>query len=400
MYRQSNSSVTTLSTTTTNHSSSVSAKVFQSNILLGNENGAYAQTTNTPIQQCSKPSQHVAFLKVHKASSTTVMNIFLRYGDSHNLNIVLPKTKDQGLWNYLGAGTTVQKSRINKIPANESYNILCNHVVYNRDAFHELLGPTSINIGIVRDPFTHFPSAASYYGLVNAMSKRFGENVAPRDLLSYFLKSPSTYGKAPHVHNGMFFDFGLPVNQFENETAINNYLLKIDEEFPLILVTELFDESLVLMKRMLCWDLKDILYVPLNINKKKQRDPIVLSEQAKMDLFAYNYADFKLYIFAKERLLKQIANEVDLKSEVIHFRRINKFVSDFCRKCAAQNFKTKEDFLTIDGSAWNKKFIIYSNDCEFMMSQELSLLLKLMTKAELKYNNWVKSLINPRHVVA
>jgi hypothetical protein len=45
------------------------------------------------------------------------------------------------------------------------------------------------------------------------------------------------------------------------------------------MLTEYFEESLVLMKRILCWDLKDILFVPLNINKKKQKHPINLSEQ-------------------------------------------------------------------------------------------------------------------------
>lgn len=386
------------STTTTVGSKVINSTLKHLNLDIGN-NTNVIPTTTAVLSKCSQPRQNVAFLKVHKASSTTVMNIFLRYGDSNSLNIVLPKTRKQNYFNYLGYGTTVQKSRINKIPTNETYNILCNHVVYNRDVFRELLGPNSINIGIVRDPFTHFPSAASYYGLLNHLSIRIGRGVAASDLLSLYLKSPKTFGKSPHVHNGMFSDFGLPVSKYDNELAINQYLEKIDREFSLILVTELFDESLVLMKRTLCWEIKDILYVPLNINKKKEKNPIVLSEDAKKDLFAYNYADFKLYIFAKERLLKRIAHEENLMTEVTEFKRINGIVSEFCHKCKKSNFKTN-DYIEINESTWNSKFTMYPKDCKFMMSPELQLLTTLMAKANRKYHNWLKSQGNRRHVVA
>lgn len=338
--------------------------------------------------KCTVPKTNVAFLKVHKAGSTTVMNIFLRFGDSHSLNIVLPKTTKQHAFNYLGYGKSIQKERINRIPGNETYSILCNHVVYNKTVFQEVLGPNVINIAIIREPFTHFPSAASYYGLINKMRKRLGIKIDDQRLLSAYLMSPSIFGHHHRTHNGMFADFGLASNQYYNETAINKYLLDLEKDFALVMLIEYFEESLVLMKRILCWDLKDILFVPLNINKKKQKHPINLSEQDKRNLFKYNYADFKLYFFFREKLFKQIKNAGDdFQPEVKHFKNIHLSVKKYCYQNQLKKFSGYV-VLTMKASPWNKEFTITPGDCKFMMSAELPLLKQLMSKAEKRYNTW------------
>ena len=337
---------------------------------------------------CTRPKTNIAFLKVHKAGSTTVMNIFLRFGDSHSLNIVLPKTTKQSTFNYLGYGKSIQKDRINRIPGNETYSILCNHVVYNKTVFQDVLGPNAINIAIIREPFTHFLSAASYYGLIKKMRKRLGIKIDDQRLISSYLMNPSVFGHYHHTHNGMFADFGLPSNQYYNETAINNYILDLDKDFALVMLTEYFEESLVLMKRILCWDLKDILFVPLNINKKKQKHPINLSEQDKRNLFKYNYADFKLYFFFREKLFRQIKDAgADFQPEVKHLKNIHFSVKKYCYQNQLKKFSGSV-VLTMKASPWNKEFTITPDDCKFMMSSELPLLKQLMSKAEKRYNTW------------
>ncbi|CAC5402999.1 GAL3ST1 [Mytilus coruscus] len=355
-----------------------------------NKSSTIGMSQSIKLSKCHNPINHVAFLKVHKASSTTVMNIFLRYGDSHRLNIVLPKSVKQSAFNYLGYGVTVQKKRINKIPSNETYNILCNHAVFDKEAFAELLGPHSFNIGIVRDPFTHFPSAAYYYGLLSRIKKRFSDIKDAEELLSIFLKTPDSFGSILHIHNGMFSDFGLPKKDFYNEEAINKGINDLDKEFALVMVTELFDESLILMRRILCWEIKDILYVPLNINKKKKKNPIVLTEDTKKNLFKYNYADFKLYMYFRDKLLEQIKDEGDdFYSEVRYFKKVHVMVTKFCNESYLKKFSSSESIL-IKASVWNKAFTINSQECKFMMSSELPLLKGLMSKAETRYNNWLE----------
>ena len=43
------------------------------------------------VDQCSTPKNNIVFLKVHKAASSTVQNILMRYGAERNLKFVLPK---------------------------------------------------------------------------------------------------------------------------------------------------------------------------------------------------------------------------------------------------------------------------------------------------------------------
>ena len=35
----------------------------------------------------------------------------------------------------------------------------------------------------------------------------------------------------------------------------------MDQQFTLILITDFFDESLIMMKHLLCWDWDDIVYI-------------------------------------------------------------------------------------------------------------------------------------------
>lgn len=369
-------------TTNTSHRFNSSTLLFNTTIK------AIASEVDLKIPICTQPKTKVAFLKVHKAGSTTVMNIFLRFGVSHNLNIVLPRTTSQTTFNYIGYGETIQESRIIRIPDNETFDILCNHVVYNKEAFQRVLGPDAVNIGIIRDPFTQFPSAALYYGITNQIRKRFGVKIDDQRLLSTYLYSPDLFGHTVHTHNGMFFDFGLPTKQFYNESAINNHIVELDKDFALIMLVEFFDESLVLMKKLLCWDLKDILYVPLNINKRKEKNPIVLSEEDKQNLFKYNYADFKLYLYFRNKLLRQIKNAgKDFNKEVNHFQTVQSSVTQYCHVKQKAAF-SGSDVFTVPSSSWNQDFVITPSECKFMMQSELPLLKELIKKADERYDQW------------
>ena len=58
----------------------------------------------------------------------------------------------------------------------------------------------------------------------------------------------------------MMFDLGLDLNYFENLTAVLRTSSSEGKEFDLVMIMDYFDESLVIMKRMLCRVMDDILY--------------------------------------------------------------------------------------------------------------------------------------------
>lgn len=78
----------------------------------------------TEKRKCGQPKNNVLFFKMHKCSSSTVQNILMRYGDLHNLDMVLPPSG-----NYLSHDKFTSKV-ILKFPV-EKYNIFCHHTRFD-----------------------------------------------------------------------------------------------------------------------------------------------------------------------------------------------------------------------------------------------------------------------------
>ncbi|XP_060599227.1 galactose-3-O-sulfotransferase 2-like isoform X2 [Ruditapes philippinarum] len=339
--------------------------------------------TNT----CREKKFHVSFLKVHKAGSTTLMNIFLRFAIENKLNIVLPRKSSGYGFNYLGYGKTVFKENIVPIPANETYNILCNHVVYNRKAFHSIMPNDTFYIGIIREPVSHFISAASYYGFYKHLRDSPLGKIYNEKVVSEFLKNPSrTKIQTYFMYNRMSYDFGIPKEKFHDVTYVNSYIDELKRDYSLVLVLEYFQESLVLMKRILCWDTKDILYVPLNAMGNKP--DFNLDDNDIKNLRKWNSADFKLYeSFSSVFNAKVESHGEDFKAEVVSFKQIQIQVKTFCFKSMRQG--KSESVLTIPKTNWGESFTVTLNDCRLMMEPELHMMKRLIENAWSKYNKTI-----------
>ena len=59
----------------------------------------------------------------------------------------------------------------------------------------------------------------------------------------------------------MSFDLGLEQKSFTEDEKISEFVDELSKKLNLVLIADYFDESLVLLKRLLCWDLEDIIYV-------------------------------------------------------------------------------------------------------------------------------------------
>ena len=68
--------------------------------------------------------------------------------------------------------------------------------------------------------------------------------------------------------------FELGLDSKSNSKAIKEYVAFLEEEFDLVLIADYFDDSVVLMKRLLCWELDDVLFVKTNerLDKDKATD--------------------------------------------------------------------------------------------------------------------------------
>ena len=250
-----------------------------------------AQTVNT--QECFTLKK-ILFLKTHKTGSSTMANIFFRYGDKRNLTFVLGEDTLLG-W--------PERFRItNAFPTYGDPDILCSHARFNKKPMNWLFPPKSSKyLTILRNPVDNFESAFNFAQL----GKSFGFGVNPVDSLEKFLDKPVPFYnsyKFPNrrnvmmylARNPMMFDLGLKFRYFQNLTAVNEYIQFLDKEFHLVMIMDYFDESLVLMKRLLCWEIDDILYVKLNERQEKEK-ATSLSLTVKENIRRWNKADVLLF---------------------------------------------------------------------------------------------------------
>ncbi|CAL4135510.1 unnamed protein product, partial [Meganyctiphanes norvegica] len=114
------------------------------------------------IQESScSPYHHFMFLKTHKCASSTVQNIFLRYGYQHNLTFAL------GNGHILGFPTKFNYNMLNLNLLNSSgvADIFTLHSRLNIPEHQKAIYSDAKWITIVRDPVQQFPSLFAYYEL-------------------------------------------------------------------------------------------------------------------------------------------------------------------------------------------------------------------------------------------
>ena len=89
------------------------------------------------------------------------------------------------------------------------------------------------------------------------------------------------------------WEFGLNSAHFDNAIAIKEKIDEIDSTFDLVLLTEKFEESIILLKDLLCWDYSDMTSLLLNAHNPRTKSKI--SAIARQELQHWMHADYQLY---------------------------------------------------------------------------------------------------------
>ena len=56
----------------------------------------------------------------------------------------------------------------------------------------------------------------------------------------------------------MLWDLGLPTGDMEDQRKVDAKIKDLDGQFEFVMLAEYFDESLVILAKMLCWDLREV----------------------------------------------------------------------------------------------------------------------------------------------
>ncbi|XP_014681257.1 PREDICTED: galactosylceramide sulfotransferase-like isoform X2 [Priapulus caudatus] len=226
-----------------------------------------------------KPVNDVFFLKTHKCASSSLQNLFMRYGKNRNLTFVLPS-----YGNYLGSPARFSSRMMMQHPSGV-YNIFCHHSRYSETQVRAVM-PYATFVSILRRPAELLESLYSFSKLTKLYGVDFDMFIRRPD--AYFARHKPGH---PPAMNTMLFDFGLDTIDSLNRAKVDAKIATIAKQFSLIMIAERFDESLVLLRDELCWSWDDVVVFKQNARIRKTR----LTEEQLALVDAWSAGDAALY---------------------------------------------------------------------------------------------------------
>ncbi|XP_006818322.1 galactosylceramide sulfotransferase-like [Saccoglossus kowalevskii] len=252
------------------------------------------KTKNAKQPRNCKPETNFIFNKPYKTGGGAVGALLYRYGLKHNLIAAFPADPTSSVIESInGSEVLVFKYPcVNRFPV---YNYISNHIRdYNYTLFKQFI-PKAKFITMARLPFRQMESLFYWnylhisLGLQNFSNpfETFLTNINYRKNVDRFVKS---------------FLNQLGHNEIKD---LEKRLLAYDKEYDLVMITEYMEESLLLLKQMMCWTFDDIVYYSQKISGRKPQHITSKMEE----VLAYKLSnDIRFYDYFNKTLWHKIHN--------------------------------------------------------------------------------------------
>lgn len=247
---------------------------------------------------------------------------------------------------------------------------------------------------ILRNPIPLLESSYVYYkDVVPAfrISKDVNEYLAsPR---KYYHRAD--YKQNIYARNIMSFDFGYDNNAEDSEKYIQAVVNEIEQNFHLILIADYFDESMILLKHALCWDLDDVVYFKLN--SRSQDTVQTLTPESEEQIKVWCSLDWKLYLHFNQSFWRRIEETIgleELEKEVNCLRTRQKELMETClldKEAVARDHIKNKALLPFQSGAAN---ILGYNLRQGLDNRTLRTCQK-MVMPELQYTSYLYAVQHP-----
>ena len=322
------------------------------------------------------PKKNFVFLQVYGCASENLAAMFGQYVLKNDRTAVLPVLEKR----YIGWPHYLHSHMYKKLQEN-MYNALIHRTVYNRSRIAALLPEDTVYITNIRDPAYRLGSALESGGM-----KSCGHMPQETDdVIQEFFTDMERYDniyKAPSnilqiekcrcikkgisiAKNAMAFDLGFYTgfhmytrDKSRNYTYIHQWLKDMHTQLDVIMIQERFNESLVFLKRYMCWGFRDIMYKTVTFVDRKEY--ISKYKEEYIHKFRqWSNVDTLLYDMASQLLTKRVESlGSDFQSEVAEFKRQLSAVNTFCTGDTGKSSEIK--FMA---SKWDGEYVITQADC-------------------------------------
>ncbi|XP_061639068.1 galactose-3-O-sulfotransferase 2 [Phyllopteryx taeniolatus] len=293
-------------------------------------NAVKENNTTVYTERKCLPSSHIVFLKTHKTASSTILNILYRYGESRNLTFALPRNKQKQLfYPHFFASHFVEGCSSRNV---KEFHIMCNHMRFRKAEVAKVMPADAFYFSIIRNPVAMMESIFIYYKSIPA----FHKTQSLDDFLDNRFQNYSSSVRNNHyAHNILAFDFGFnndvtaAVEDFEERT--NRSIAAVEQDFHLILISEYFEESMILLKHSLCWSLDDVVSFKMNSRSERTRRPLLPTTAEKIK--RWNALDWRIYMHFNRTFWHKVDTLIgreQMKVEVSHLKRLQAKLANTC----------------------------------------------------------------------
>ena len=374
----------------------------QSKIEINQENLKHSEqyqpfTESFAATKC-EPKQNIVFIKTFKTGGSTTTNILSRYAIKHNLNIH-GHVRCGNRWIY----------NLHCNLSNATTNLISEHISYDREFLSSIMPKDTIYVTQLRQPLSQLISWLNYHQEFDVADPAEWYNDTDLSPTRKFRRVSDIWKQ-------------LKVSMDGTEKDIE----KLDKQFDMVLITEQFDLSLLLLRRKLCWDISDMLYVPLktaSYTLNKNVHNFKVTHQNESDLLNRRYEQsnpnaYKLYNHFSKTFdkLVSIAGQ-DVREELQFYQKLKTNVTSFCSKYAKYithdssnflNVVNYSDVLNIPASRWGTARTMDPIDCAMMHLKKLVFqrisFIKEQNRSSINTNyrnrhraRWCNRLIKPVH---
>lgn len=239
--------------------------------LSGEDNGSVSAPATEDASLPCQPQQPVKrfiFIKTHKTGSSTITNLLFRQALRYDLRTVLPLAGRNRLnWPNQFDCSHIQGD------CKPNYDAINLHFIWRPETAQMIrrLIPGNVPVfTIVRDPVSHFLSSYNYHPKPAYLHNKTG-HVTPwllQDMVTnwrQYFRPSSDY--AAMMDNSMAFDLGI-LHRRENSQTISRKVIEVRiahlvAKLDFFLVQNYWAESMALLARKFCWDLRTVVWFQL-----------------------------------------------------------------------------------------------------------------------------------------
>lgn len=230
---------------------------------------------------------NVYFVKTHKTASSALQNVLIRLADKRSMRVVNDLKKEKNL--------------------NENHKI--NNKIYFFHGRHnvriaEEIFPRnrSLYMTILRNPADQLLSSINYFSRLKKEKENIMKNIENESAMKSLGKKAEIFCL---LKNSASYDLGYVECAESYKNSAENLIERFKKDFDLVILTEYFNEGLILLKNILNLSYKDIVCLSVNQGTKRPEPAdrlwaeSVANKVSKADLLLYNYYRQKYRILSK-----------------------------------------------------------------------------------------------------